>query len=313
MSDLQRKIKKTIGEVNQVEKIKKHLADLDKRLAVAYKEQDKLAKVLEEEYENLDDLEKLSLKSLFYKVLGSKEEQMEKARQEYLQASLKFDEYKKSIELLEYEKKVLTEKLVKKKDLSGELEKLMKRREREIIRGNKKEGKTLLHIQQQIDHHQVMIREVREALQVGQEAYNVLEQVVGFLRTARNWGRWDMGQRGRGTAHMKHSNIDRARERAYLAQQLLHRFERELRDIYNNVEQLNLNIELDSFSRFMDVFFDNLISDWVIQQKIQNALSNVSAVKDRVLRMLEGLRTEEVASTKAIKKLRQQRRNILKN
>ncbi len=311
MSDLQKQIKKTIEEVRQVEKIKKHLDKLAVRLSTAYAAQNKLVEILEEEYEDLGQLEKLSLKSLFHKVLGSKKEQMEKERQEYLQASLKYDEHQKTVELLEYEKNVLEEKLNKKGDVGAGLEKLLKKREREIIRGNGKQGKQLLQIQQQMEGQEYIIREVREAMKVGKEAFNVLEQMLGFLRTARNWGRWDMGKGGRRTAHFKHSNIDRARERAYLAQQLLNRFEEELRDIYEHVERLNLQIELDSFSRFMDVFFDNLISDWVIQQKIQNALSNVNAVRDRVLRMLEGLNTEEKNSQALIRKMRKERKTVL--
>ena len=311
MSELQKQIKKTLEEVRQIDKIKKHLEDLEVRLATAYTAQSKLVKILEQEYEDLDQLEKLSLKSLFHKVLGSKKEQMEKERQEYLQASLKYDEHQKTVELLEYEKKVLEEKLDNKGDLSAGLKKLLKKREREIIKGNARGGKQLLKIQKKIERQEFIITEVREAMKVGKEAFNVLEQMLGFLRTARNWGRWDMGKGGRRTAHFKHSNIDRARERAYLAQQLLNRFERELRDVYDHVERLNLNIELDSFSRFMDVFFDNLISDWVIQQKIQNALSNVNGVRDRVLRMLQGLNTEEANSQALIRKMRKERKKIL--
>ena len=36
--------------------------------------------------------------------------------------------------------------------------------------------------------------------------------------------------------------------------------------------------------RFIDVFFDNLISDWVIQRKIKNALNNVESTFDKIRR-----------------------------
>ena len=76
MSDLQRQIKKTLAEVQQMAKVKKHLADLEQRLTAAYAAQSQLAQLLTEEYEDLDELEELSLKSLFYKVLGSQATQM---------------------------------------------------------------------------------------------------------------------------------------------------------------------------------------------------------------------------------------------
>ncbi len=311
MSELQKQIKKTMEQVRQRERVRKHLFDLEKRLTHAYKEQDKLAAVLEKEYEDVERLEKLSLKSMFHKILGSKEEQMDQERQDYLQASLKYDEHKKTIDLLEYEQKVLNEKLVKQKDLEADLAKMLQRRERELVRGDSKSGRKLLKIQKKMEQHQMMLVEVKEAIHVGQEALEVLDKMVLFLRKARNWGHWGKRRQNRGMAFHKHSNIDRAREQAIYAQQLLHRFDVELRDVYQNVERFQLHLQLDSFGRFIDVFFDNLISDWIVQQKIQHALSNVRAVRDRLLRMLEGLRNEEVHGKTEVKRLQRQRRRAL--
>ncbi len=44
---------------------------------------------LEKEYKDIEKLENLSIKGLFYKILGSKEEQIERERQDYLQIVLK--------------------------------------------------------------------------------------------------------------------------------------------------------------------------------------------------------------------------------
>jgi hypothetical protein len=81
------------------------------------------------------------------------------------------------------------------------------------------------------------------------------------------------------TTYVNHSNIDRARARLHKAQYLFNCFEIELWDVYNPC-RLNLSINLDSFTRFIDIFFYNFISDWVVQQRIQNALSNIVSVKD---------------------------------
>ena len=51
---------------------------------------------MRKEFEDIENLEKLGMKALFYKVLGSQEEQLEKERQEYLQASLKYDQVRKT-------------------------------------------------------------------------------------------------------------------------------------------------------------------------------------------------------------------------
>jgi len=54
----------------------------------------------------------------------------------------------------------------------------------------------------------------------------------------------------------------------------LERFQEELADAG---VRLNLALEIDGFSKFADFFFDGIISDWIVQSKIQNASSVCSA------------------------------------
>jgi len=101
MTDFKSQLKETLDQYQSAEKINRHLDKLDRRLTAEGKELGKMALALDKENKDYEELEKLSIRSIFHKVLGSKEEQMEKEKQEYLQASLKYDEAKKAIELLE--------------------------------------------------------------------------------------------------------------------------------------------------------------------------------------------------------------------
>ena len=140
----------------------------------------------------------------------------------------------------------------------------------------------------------------------------ILEEMESYLRNARNWGNWDMmGGRGM-TTYVKHSNIDKARARLHKAQHLLNRFENELRDVYNP-RQLNLSLNLDSFTRFIDIFFDNLISDWVVQQRIRNALSNVVSVKDKASRLIGTLEMDDKDLVVKMKQLEKEKKQLVLN
>jgi hypothetical protein len=81
---------------------------------------------------------------------------------------------------------------------------------------------------------------------------------------------------------MKHNAINRAKNATQQAKHKLKLFDRELIDV--NIEQTQLYIKLDGFGRFIPIFFDNLISDWVIQRKIKNALNNVESTFDKTRR-----------------------------
>lgn len=314
MSTLQSQVKKALEQRQTKRRVVKHLKELDARLGVAYKNLDELHKVLEEETEDYEKLEKLSLKGLFHKVLGSKEQQMEKEKQEYLHASLKYDEKKKEIDLMEYERKILEEKLSKLDGVEKRAEELLKKRMNELVQSNSSAGKKLRKAFKQIDETHLYRKEIGEAIGQGQKAVHVLNEITGYLQKARNWGQWDMaGRKGRMTSYAKHSNIDAARARIHQAQHLLNDFKYELNDVYKDVESLHLQLNISDFSRFADIFFDNLISDWIIQQKIQNALASVRATHDKVVRITGSLNQLDKEKKAEIKQLEAEKTQIVMN
>ncbi|MEM6966385.1 MAG: hypothetical protein AAF573_16600 [Bacteroidota bacterium] len=312
MDNFQKQLNKILNKYQDFERIQKHLSSLDKQLKNGYKELDKLNRMLEKQGQDVEQLEKLSLKGIFHKMLGSKNEQLDKERQEYLQVALKRNEHKKSLELLEYEKGILEEKMSKLKNIPAQAEALIKQREHNLMRSGTPVGMRILTISKQIDESKRLKREIAEAIEAGGAAVEVLNEMESYLRSARNWGNWDvMGGRGM-TTYVKHSNIDRARARLHKAQHLLNRFEDELRDVYNP-RQLNLSLNLDSFTRFIDIFFDNLISDWIVQQRIRNALSNVQAVRDRASRLVGTLDMDDKDLTMKIKQLEKEKKQLIMN
>ncbi len=312
MEDFQKELNKILSKYQDFERIQKHLKNLDTQLKSGYQELDKFEKVLQKHGQDVQQLERLSLKAIFHKVLGSKKEQLDKERQEYLQAALKRNEHKKSLELLEYEKKVLVEKLKKLQDIPAQAEAMIQKREKDLMRSGTPVGMRILTISQQMDSNRHLKREIKEALDAGKDVIVILEEMESYLRNARNWGNWDMmGGRGM-TTYVKHSNIDRARARLHKAQHLLNRFENELRDVYNP-RQLNLSLNLDSFTRFIDIFFDNLISDWVVQQRIRNALSNVVSVKDKASRLVGNLEMDEKDLVVKMKQMEKEKKQLVLN
>ena len=68
----------------------------------------------------------------------------------------------------------------------------------------------------------------------------------------------------------KLSRIDTASQYAHAAQRLLRKFQEELADASL---RLHVAVHIDRFSIFAESFFDGLISDWVVNSKIQAASS----------------------------------------
>ena len=292
MSEIQSKIKELLTQINDLKKVRKHLKQLEADLGRDYKALSKLEKDLDKNLKDVEELEKLSMRSVFLKVLGSKEEQLEKERQEYLQMSLKLNELKSRIEMLEFEKEVLEKKSGDEDNLRKRLEQLKFKRENEIIHEDSSLRRKLLKIAKESDELYVFKKEMAEALQAGEKALSTLKSMLQLLKKAKQWGNWDMwsSKGGIGT-YYKHDAIDRAKNLSFQARHQLYLFEQELKDIGGEFK-IHFNVNLDQFSRFTDVFFDNLISDWIIQQKIVNALNNVQSVNDNVRRILQSVQVD---------------------
>jgi len=290
MTSYQTKIQEKLKEIIQAQHVKTHLGELNNQLA---KERQTLGTLKNEVDQKLIDWETMqskSIKSIFYKVLGSKEEQIEKERQEYLQVSLKYNEAIKSVELLEFEAGLLNKKLVNVKKMKSELEVLKKKREKEIIQVDPVLRKQLQELNQEVDQNYALGREVQEAREAGQAALRLLQEMVNQLGNAKKWGQWDMVNKGYYHKSQKYGAIDTAVKLSYSVKQKLHLFSVELSDIGKS--GVKFNFDMGQFSNFGRVFFDNLISDWVVQQKIVNTLSNISSVRDKVILILQSVEGE---------------------
>ena len=138
--------------------------------------------------------------------------------------------------------------------------------------------------------NELMNQEIREAIDAGERALISLRAAQDKLNSARNWGIFDMIGGSFFSILMKRSQIDGASEYMAQAQLDLRRLQKELRDIQ---VPMDLKIEVSDFLSFADVFFDNLLVDWMVQNKIAEARGQVEDAIFRVESILMDLRNLE--------------------
>lgn len=115
-------------------------------------------------------------------------------------------------------------------------------------------------------------REIREAMQAGQEALNCLNEAKDCLNSAGNWGIVDMLGGGILTTLIKRSKMKDADALVQQARSAMKRFQKELMDVDNIPE---FRIETGDFLTFADYFFDGIVADWLVQSKINDARRQV--------------------------------------
>jgi len=313
MSQLQKEITETLETIINLDRIRTRYDEGVKELKNAQYKLDSLHSVMVKELKDLHEIETKGLKTFFYKVLGSKEKQIEKERQEYLTASLKFNEHQKSVEVLEFELELLQKKMKDSTELKKKLEVLKAQRENEILKTHPTLAKELLKISKEIDTTYGYRKELLDVDEVATKCVKSLNDMVNHLKEAKQWGNWDMvssrGRGGRRAGYNKQASIDKAKNISVWVKHELINLNKELRDIGEHKEHFQLN--MDNFNSFTDIFFDNLISDWVVQQKISNTLNNTASVRDRVVLIVKSIEHEIAKIEQQVTALQSTRDKIL--
>jgi len=269
-----------------------------------------LAETLHKESQDVERLEGLSLEGLFYQILGNKEDQLDKERQEELAAKLKYDQCKYEVASLDEEYSRLNKRLGALEDLDAEFESVMRQKEKLLSEQDTAEARQLIGLAEKSGSLQVSVRELSEAVVAGEAVKASLDQVVDSLRSARNWGTWDMLGGGFISTHIKHSRIDDARDHVHQAQVHAARFERELADVRLDAD---LSIQFSSFTKFADYFFDNLITDWIVNSRIEESRSSAITAQAKVDLVLAQLKQRLGDAKRDLDAAVSERRNIVES
>ena len=129
--------------------------------------------------------------------------------------------------------------------------------------------------------------EIYEAINSGQRALESLYAARDELQKARNWGIVDMFGGGMFITYAKHNKINQAKNCIAQAQQEMHRFGRQI----NNVNAFaGVDLGISDFLVFADYFFDGIVADFMVQQKINEAAAQVEEAIRRVEQLLARLR-----------------------
>lgn len=245
-----------------------------------------LNEILQKEEKYVLKLEGMSLSSFFLNVIGKKEEKLDKERQEYLGAKMRYDECNLAIKELENEIEKYNRELRNYLGIEDEYQQLIKKKQEMIINEDNHRGRRLRDLLDNVNELKLDIKEVKEAINAGEKASESLSDMREPLESAHSWGVWDMLGGGFFTDIMKHSRIEDANKISYDVQQYLKRFQKELKDVN---EFTDIEVNISSFAAFADFFFDGLFADWFVQSKINESISNVENVHDRIVNILSGL------------------------
>lgn len=121
------------------------------------------------------------------------------------------------------------------------------------------------------------LRETEEALMACEHAIDCCEATLAPLASAARWGTWDMWGGGMIASSIKHSRIDDGLAHLQRLNMALARLRREASDVRFSVE-VPRGLEAGSGARTLDVWFDNIFSDWNMQDRIERMQTTVGSI-----------------------------------
>lgn len=263
--------------------------------------------ILLREEKDVKRLESLTLASIIYSLAGRKDEKIEKEKQDFLAAKLKYDQAIFTVNALEADVESMARELTKLGDPQRDLALGLHAKEQLLLSIDDSRAKELADLQEGTGRLTAWRQELQEAIAAGGHARRQLQDVIKSLESARSWGIWDMLGGGVLATGVKHLKIEDAKKQIHDLQQLLHKFSHELADL----NEIGIKLNIGSFQTFADYFFDGLLIDWFVQSKINNSLERVKEQLNRVDSTLRALQEKLRDTESSLANLSARRKQLL--
>ncbi len=236
---------------------------------------------------DVDKLENFSAAKLFAQIMGNLDERLEKERSELYAAALRYDSARQELHAVEADLAARREELSLLGNCEAEYDRLLEARARELRQDPQSPAaRRLLALEERQAQLASREKELQEAIQAGYNALSDISSIESALSSAEGWGTWDVFGGGLISDMAKYSHLDDAQQQINGLQRSLSRFRTELADVDIRT---GIQIEVDSFLRFADYFFDNIFTDWAVLDRIRHTQSQIHEVDGSVRTILSRL------------------------
>ncbi|WP_433923126.1 hypothetical protein [Paenibacillus taichungensis] len=249
---------------------------------------------LQKEQNDVDRLNNMTLSAFFYHLIGKKEDRLEKEELELMESKAEYDTACQMLTDIQKQRPQV------KQQLDGQRQYQFWQSDYKVLLGKKEndlldKDAELQQMAEDREHLSGELQELNEADREGQYLLDALERAEKALSSAGNWGVYDMMGGGMISTHIKRSRMDDAQVAIVDAGRRLRRFQKELEDVKMAV---NTELHLGGLLSFADYFFDNLFVDWMVQDKIRKAETQVkdglSAVRSTLRVLKDEIRDHKV-------------------
>lgn len=238
-----------------------------------------LEAVVLKEQKDVDRLERRSLASFYFNVIGRLDEKLDRERTEAYAARVKYDTAAQCLASVERDIAAAADERERLAGCEADYERELRKKQDIVKNSGTREAQEILRMEAALTELQSRLRELEEALAAGEQARSTAQQVIAELESADGLATWDLVGGGLLADMAKHDRLNRAQSLVDLLQSQLHRFHSELTDVSI---QANIQASVDGFLSVADFFFDGLFADWAVKDRISRALERSWDTRERI-------------------------------
>ena len=249
------------------------------------------------ELADVKELEKGGFHTLMLRLFGDMETKKQIEQEEAAEAQAKYLVYAGQLEAAEKEMARCEAEIASLEDCEERYREELKRKAEDICRLDGEKGRRMLELEGETRRLAEFVRELEEAIETGKALRRELGVVLGHLDGADEFATVDMFTRGgllglavsigKSTAlHETRKSMNRIREK-------MQAFQKEASDVKTVANEL---VDISAMMSVLDYFFDGLLFDWIVKDKIETALARAQVTRDDVDEAIaEMKRTKEQA------------------
>lgn len=300
--NINERIKAVREEILLKENLLAKKSKIEEELKISEENLEKLKKQLEKEKKDVKKLEGISFSNLLATVCRNKEEKLQKEEQEYLEAKMKYDYCLDKVNNYKLDLERNTKRLRELDNCEKVLDELLKEK-KSILKTSlsSDERKNIEDKEEKINELYKESVEIKEAMDSLNESSSLLEKAIDELKSASNWGLYDMLGGGLISSCIKHGKIDEAKKIINELSHSLEKLEKELNDVKVQLPLEELSIS--SIAYGFDVFFDNIFADASVQSNIKKSLDKLNENKKQLNDLKINLEEKEKYVLEEIKKI----------
>lgn len=292
LNTVSEELRETRAVLTRRKKMQARLRQVRKEMAFYQRQIKTLDAQLNKEERDVNKLENISVRALFLKILGNHSQQLERKRQEHLMAALKYNESLDALNLLNYEVSLLERKIKDIPSLEARCAALFDRKSRMLKESDRRESSKLKALDREQELLDKQKLEIDGALAAGKVVLARLRTMHGQLKNVKGaWGNTLMQGKGRYSSYAKKSYIDKARKSALQTHLALEKFETEVQDVFAR-QRIAISFDRVRFEKFLETFYNNLLTDWIVQRSVHHVIKNVQSVTSDVQQVQASLKTE---------------------